>query len=105
VDVIFPYVNVPVLTNVYTVMQPFYHDFSLTGVAIGAVVYGVFFSFLYFFALRVRGFFLALYSGFAIALLGQFFGELFLMMFSGNLQFLLVLLFIFSLSKVEKNVC
>jgi oligosaccharide repeat unit polymerase len=105
VDVILPYVNIPNLTNVYTVIQPFYHDFSLAGVAIGAVVYGVFFSVLFFFACRGRGFFLVLYSGLAIALFGQFFGELFFMMFSGYLQIFLVLLFIFAISKKEKNVC
>lgn len=36
-----PFVEVPIVTNVYTVMQPFYVDFGYPGVAFFAAVYGV----------------------------------------------------------------
>lgn len=103
-DVILPYVNVPGLTNVYTGMQPFFHDFGLVGVALGAVSYGFFFGCLFFFSYKVRGFSLALFSAFSIALLGQFIGDMFLGMLSGNLQVFLALFFIFTVSKRESNV-
>ena len=41
-ETILDYVNVPFPTNVYTVMQPFYSDFGLLGVFLGAIFYGLF---------------------------------------------------------------
>ena len=105
VDVILPYVEVPELTNVYTVMQPFFHDFGLWGVAVGALFYGVVFGVGFNFARRFGGLSLGIYSGLIIVLIGQFFGELFLTNFSGNLQQLMALIFVFSLSQKRiKNV-
>lgn len=42
VDIVQEFVQVPVPTNLYTVMQPFYVDFGNIGVAYFAFIYGVF---------------------------------------------------------------
>ena len=42
-----PFINVPVETNTYTVMQPFYLDFGYAGVAFFAYLYGVLSGVLY----------------------------------------------------------
>lgn len=41
------FVYVPVLTNVYTIMQPFYNDFGTIGVAFFGFLYGSVFGFVY----------------------------------------------------------
>lgn len=42
VDIVQEFVYVPVLTNLYTIMQPFYVDFGSIGVAYFALIYGIF---------------------------------------------------------------
>jgi len=42
VDIVQEFVQVPVSTNLYTIMQPFYVDFGEIGVAYFALIYGVF---------------------------------------------------------------
>lgn len=42
VDIVQEFVEVPVPTNLYTIMQPFFVDFGSVGVAYFALVYGVF---------------------------------------------------------------
>lgn len=42
VDIVQEFVRVPVPTNLYTIMQPFYVDFGSIGVAYFALIYGVF---------------------------------------------------------------
>lgn len=94
-EVILSYVSIPELTNVYTVMQPFFQDFGLPGVFCGAVFYGFFFSVLYGLARRGSDFCLAGYSLISIVLLGQFIGELLLTTLSQHLQELLALILVF----------
>jgi oligosaccharide repeat unit polymerase len=108
VNTILSYVEVPVPTNVYTVMQPFYHDFGLSGVLLEAIFYGLFFSFLYLLSVksgRWGRFGLVLFSGYSIVLVGQFFGELLILNFSGNLQFLIYALAVFLASRKVCYVC
>ena len=47
VDIVQEFVDVPVPTNLYTVMQPFYVDFGEIGVAYFALIYGVFIGWCY----------------------------------------------------------
>lgn len=96
---IMPYVAVPELTNVYTVMQPFYYDFGLLGVLFEAMSYGLFFSFLYFLSVRKGGFWLALFSGYSIVLVMQFFADVLISQLSGNIQLLICILAVFSISR------
>ena len=41
------FVWVPIPTNVYTIMQPFYNDFGMLGIGFFALIYGVFFGWAY----------------------------------------------------------
>jgi len=93
------YVTIPELTNVYTIMQPFYYDFGMLGVLLEAVLYGLFFSILYFLSAKRGGFWLILYSGYAIVLVMQFFADLLIFRLSLNLQFLIYALIIFLTSR------
>lgn len=47
VDRLQDFMLVPIPTNVYTIFQPFYEDFGITGVAFFAVFYGTFFGWIY----------------------------------------------------------
>lgn len=104
-EVILPYVSVPSLTNVYTVMHPFYFDFGPIGLVLGAIYYAFFFGVLFLLAFKFKGIFLAIFSAYSIALLGQFVGDLFLTGFSGNLQVFLALVLVFFASRRERYVC
>lgn len=85
-DTIMSYVEIPMLTNVYTVIQPFYNDFGLIGVVFGTVLFSGFFSALYRAAIRNRTVGLMLYSGFMVVLFCQFFADLLVTTLSGNIQ-------------------
>lgn len=98
-DVILPYVDVPYATNVYTVMQPFFYDFGYIGVVVGALFYGLVFGVLFYMARGRQILPIMLYAGFAIVLVGQFFGDLFITTLSGNLQFLIAASVIVVVSK------
>jgi oligosaccharide repeat unit polymerase len=99
VSIITPYVAVPELTNTYTVMQPFYHDFGLRGVILEAVLYGLIFSGLYSLSVKGSRLGLVLYSSYSIVLAGQFIGDFLISFFSGNLQFLIYALAVFLFSR------
>ena len=75
IDTVLNYVYVPVPTNVYTVMQPFYQDFGLLGIFYGAVFYGLFFSLIYFKVMQRQGVYLILYSFVSLNLILGFMAE------------------------------
>jgi len=99
IEVILPYVSVPELTNVYTVMYPFYYDFNLFGVAFGASIYGVIFSLLYYFSYYGNKISIALFSGLSIILIGQFIGELLFSTLASHIYLIAFLLLISYFSK------
>jgi oligosaccharide repeat unit polymerase len=100
----FAFVQVPGPTNVFTVMGTFFHDFGLLGVTLEAVLFGLFFSFLYYLSVKRGGLWLVLFSGYSIPLVMQFFAELLFLGFSNNLQLLLYSLAIFLVSRKVSNV-
>ena len=67
------FINVPVLTNVYTIFRPYFADFGQIGVAIAALVYGVFTGVTYRYARYGYAFAICLYTYFIYALSMQFF--------------------------------
>ena len=93
-EVIISYVEVPSLTNVYTGLFPYYHDFGLVGVFFAALFWGIFFGAIYYFALK--GYILALfvYAVFLVVLIASFFHDLFFMVLSGHLQTVIAIVFI-----------
>lgn len=103
VENIFEYVTIPVPTNVYTVIQPFVHDFGYLGVINGAFTYMIMFVVIFIYARYKGGYALGLYSGLSIILVGQFFGELFYSMMSGHIQFALALAVFFAISQKVSN--
>lgn len=104
VDPILPFVQVKIdnkkyHTNTYTVLYPFYKDFGLWGVALGAVFLGIVFGVLFmmmglksYCALTVY----ALWSG---TLVMQFAGDTFFTILSQNLQYLFFAVIPFIITK------
>lgn len=99
ISIIPEFIRVPEPANVFTVMHPFYHDFGLLGVTLGAVLYGLFFSCLYFLSVKRGGIWIVLFSGYSIALVLQFFAELLFLGLSLNLHILFYSLAIFLVSR------
>ncbi|HGA3342800.1 TPA: O-antigen polymerase [Enterobacter roggenkampii] len=89
VKTILEYVNVPVPTNVFTVMQPFYQDYSLYGVAFGAIFYGIIYSLVYFFAKQGNPVALLIYSVLAVGIFTSFFAETLITNFAGNMKLII----------------
>lgn len=86
VKTILDYVNVPMPTNVFTVMQPFYQDYSLPGVAFGAILYGLVYSSIYLLAKKGNPVALLIYSVLAISLFTSFFAETLITNLAGNVK-------------------
>lgn len=99
VNTILSYAEIPKPVNAFTVMYPFYFDFGLLGVLLGALFYGFFFSFLYLFSIKGRRMALTLYSGYSIVLVGQFIGDFLITNFSLNLQIFIWVVLIYLVSK------
>ncbi len=70
------FVYVPLPTNVYTVMRPFYQDGGVIGVAFFALLYGVGSGWVYRYARNGQPFSICLYSFIVFVLALQFFDEL-----------------------------
>lgn len=81
-----PFIMVPVITNVYTVMQPFYQDFGHAGVAYFAVVYGIVIGVTYRYYRNGNGFCKVVYTYLVQVLVLQFFQEYLFMMLSALMQ-------------------
>lgn len=104
INLISGYVEVPILTNTYTVLYPFVSDFGFIGVIVFAVVYGLFFGGLYRFGAYKSPFYIILYVIFISYIFTQFFGEGVFSVLSANIQMILCLLFLFFISRrVELN--
>ncbi len=86
VNTILGYVDVPVPTNVYTVMQPFFQDFSLYGVAFGAILYGMIFAFIYGSAKQGNPVSILVYAVLAVSLFTSFLTETLITNIAGNIK-------------------
>lgn len=69
------FVAIPIPTNVYTVLQPFYQDFGYIGVMTGGSIYGLIYGVMYGKMRRGNDFSKCLYLYFAYVLAIQFFQE------------------------------
>ena len=75
------FVLVPVPTNVYTIMQPFYNDFGRTGVAFFGFAYGAIFGYAYRMFREGNALFRCLYTFLVEVIIIQFYNENFLQSF------------------------
>lgn len=89
---ILPYATVPTLTNVYTVMFPFFKDFGYYGIAFFGFLYGLVINLIYKIASTQNSLAILGYSIIFPILLLQFFGEYLFSNFSTYLQYLIILL-------------
>lgn len=80
------WVNVPVPTNVFTVLRGFYLDFGITGVLVFASLLGSFWGVIYRFAIRGFSIFVVFYALMLHSLVLQFFADYFFITFSMTLQ-------------------
>ncbi|MBK8166324.1 MAG: oligosaccharide repeat unit polymerase [bacterium] len=100
-----PMIAVPFWTNVYTVMRPFWLDFGMAGVAVGAAVFGVLFGSLHRLAQAGRQWALMSYAGLAIVLVGQFFDDLLFTTLAGQMQFVIAVGFLAAVSRPVTDEC
>lgn len=90
-DPLRPYVYVPIPTNVYTMMAPFFNDFGYYGIAFFAAFEGIFFSWVYKKASTGHTIARNLYA-YLVAILGlQFFDEQFFAGLSNVLQIVVLI--------------
>lgn len=85
------FVQVPILTNVYTVFQPFYQDFGYRGVAFFASVYGVFTGWLYRQCRNGGAISRCLYAYVAMTLMLQFYQENLILSLSVLIQYIVII--------------
>lgn len=88
-----PFIRVPVLTNVYTMMAPFFNDFGYPGIAACASIEGAIVSWVY--KKNVTGHTIArgLYAYLVVIILLQFFDDQFFFGISNILQMTILLYF------------
>lgn len=98
VNTILGYVNVPVPTNVYTMLQPFYQDYGFYGVILGALMYGLVYSGFYTFAIRGSTVALLIYAVLSISSVTSFFAETLITNLSGNIKLILSILILWRLT-------
>ncbi len=92
VNLILPFVQVPIPTNTYTVMYPFFKDFGYIGVFVFALVLGFLSGVIYKMAKKGSYLALMLYAYFSIAIVCQYSGESFFAGMAGHLKFLALVL-------------
>ena len=85
------FVQVPILTNVYTVFQPFFQDFGYRGVAFFASVYGVFTGWLYRQCRNGGAISRCLYAYVAMTLMLQFYQENLILSLSVLIQYIVII--------------
>src|SRR5690606_22764716 len=86
------FVNVPVPTNVYTIMQPFYEDFGYLGVFIFAIITGFITTYIFKKINSGHPFFISFYAFLVVILFLQFFQEELFVSLSITLQYLILLI-------------
>lgn len=99
IDPVLAWAEVPVPTNVYTVMYPFYKDFGFVGVGIFAAVSGAIFGWIYKCVEQGSLFAAILYAILSICLFMQIMGDIFFTTLSQNIQYILIAILPFFVTK------
>ena len=82
------YVDVPLPTNVYTVLYPFYMDFGWCGIIIFGILMGYCYGFIHAKIHSGESFFLVIYAIFSVYIIMQFMGEFIFTNLSITIQYL-----------------
>ena len=99
VDPVLQFIKVPTITNTYTVLYPFYKDFGYPGIAFFSSIMGFFYGWI-FKKMQLKDFyFMTLYAVLSVGLMIQFMNETIFTLFSQNLQYIIIALFPFIISK------
>lgn len=96
------FVFVPISTNVYTILQPFFRDFGYTGIAFFSGIYGIFHGYLYRLSKNGNAFGICLYTYEIYILVLQFYQE---NIFISGLYFVLLLMIIFLCTQRHVSFC
>lgn len=102
VQTILEFVSVPISTNTYTFLYPFYTDFGFVGLFVFSAIYGIFFGFLYKKNKSNSNFAQILYAIFLTFLLLEFIGEFIFTNLSLNIQYVVLTFLPFMFSKKEE---
>lgn len=102
VQTILEFVSVPISTNTYTCLYPFYTDFGFVGLFVFSAIYGIFFGFLYKKNKSNSNFAQILYAIFLTFLLLEFIGEFIFTNLSLNIQYVVLTFLPFMFSKKEE---
>lgn len=92
------FVYVPISTNVYTIMQPFYEDFGYSGVCVFGILTGLFSGFIYKRSMSGSHVMIGLYVYILYSLILQFFQDNLFISLSVVIQFYVFLWIIYSKS-------
>ncbi len=95
------FVYVPVITNVYTIMQPFYNDFGAVGVAFFGFLYGSLFGFVYCKFREGSDVYKCFYTFLVEVIIIQFYNENLLQVFHLVMETALVIILLKMLTKVS----
>lgn len=87
-NTILDFVNIPLPTNVYTVLYPFYVDFGWIGIILFALFSGLFYGFVHRQIREGENSFLVIYAIFATYIVMQFMGEFLATNLSNTIQYL-----------------
>ena len=91
VKTILKFIEKPITTNTYTAIYPFYKDFGLFGLITVAIIFGLFYGWLFVRAKIGSAFFIATYAYFMHALIMQFANDMVITNIAGNLKFVVLL--------------
>ncbi len=101
VDTILEFVDVGVGTNTYTIMYPYYKDFGLKGIAVFALIIGVFIGYVFKKAQKGNVVFVIIYSMFLYEIAMQFAGDMFFTNLTLNLKRIIIAFIPFFITRYE----
>ena len=103
VDPILPFIYKPIFTNTYTCLYPFYKDFGLIGICIGAICTGSLMGWIFRKKQLGSKFFSLLFAYFCPIILIQYNSEFLFLNLAGHIKFCLLLCLPFIINTHIKN--